>query len=261
MGNQGWPNERCAACGLRAKMNMGAGAGAPLYKRLRPCARCKEVRYCNRECQMKHWKEHKTSCVVPGDKPPPPMAEELRGAVAAQIARRGCYILAHAPGHSEKDPLKPDDPISIHSIGFHEHGAAELCVERFPHRLLQRAGGLLSYVRNERPLDARLRDGERLTVNGLTVVAESVRGEALQRANDDTIVSVRAFYHLKKSDGLVNLVCLTLESEEDMPPDQAARVEAPAGDDDPTKAAEDEAKAAQAAQNAAAQATAAPEAA
>ena len=31
MNNQGWPNERCEACGLRAKLNMGAGANAPLY--------------------------------------------------------------------------------------------------------------------------------------------------------------------------------------------------------------------------------------
>ena len=29
MNNQGWPNERCEACGLRAKLNMGAGANAP----------------------------------------------------------------------------------------------------------------------------------------------------------------------------------------------------------------------------------------
>ena len=30
MNNQGWPNERCEACGLRAKLNMGAGANAPM---------------------------------------------------------------------------------------------------------------------------------------------------------------------------------------------------------------------------------------
>ena len=112
MNNQGWPDERCAACGLKAKLNMGCGSGEPLYIRLRPCSRCKEVRYCNRECQLKHWKAgHKNVCVKAGDKPPPPMAEELRTAVAAQIAKRGCYILAHAPGHSGDAPLGPDDAL------------------------------------------------------------------------------------------------------------------------------------------------------
>ena len=94
MNNQGWPNERCEACGLRAKLNMGAGANAALYIRLRPCARCKEVRYCNRECQRKDWPRHRKNCVVPGDKPPPPMDSDLRVAVQGQIKQRGCYIMA-----------------------------------------------------------------------------------------------------------------------------------------------------------------------
>ena len=34
MNNQGWPNERCEACGLRAKLNMGAGANAVGQARL-----------------------------------------------------------------------------------------------------------------------------------------------------------------------------------------------------------------------------------
>lgn len=29
------------------------------------CARCKNVVYCNRECQEKHWKEHRKECVKP----------------------------------------------------------------------------------------------------------------------------------------------------------------------------------------------------
>lgn len=260
MGNQGWPTERCAAprCGLRAKMNMGAGAGAPLYIRLRPCGRCKELRYCNRECQMKHWKAgHKDECVIPGDKPAPPMAEELRAAVSSQIANRGCYILAHAPGHSEENPLGPEDKISIHTIGFHEHGAPELHVGGLPHRLLQRAGGALAFVRNEKPLDAPLQNDERITVNGLTFRAERVRGESLSRANSDTVVSVRAFYHLKKSDPLVEIIVLELEKEETMPPEMVDAVERPkdgGGEADPTKIAEQRAQAAQDAQNAKAKA-------
>ncbi|KAH8044854.1 serine O-acetyltransferase [Aureococcus anophagefferens] len=182
MNNQGWPDERCATCGLRAKLNMGVKNDGPLYIRLRPCSRCKEVRYCNRECQMKDWKAgHKDKCVVPGDKPPPPMADELRSAVAAQIANRGCYILAHAPGRTREE-LGPDEKINIHTIGFYEHGAAELAIARIPHRLLQRAGGFLAYVRNERPLDQPLKEDEEMTVNGLTFRAAHVKGEALKAA-------------------------------------------------------------------------------
>ncbi|KDR79804.1 hypothetical protein GALMADRAFT_241889 [Galerina marginata CBS 339.88] len=29
---------------------------------LKACARCKSMRYCSRECQVAHWKSHKTSC-------------------------------------------------------------------------------------------------------------------------------------------------------------------------------------------------------
>ena len=31
--------------------------------RLRVCARCRAVRYCSRECQLGHWREHKSECV------------------------------------------------------------------------------------------------------------------------------------------------------------------------------------------------------
>ena len=240
MNNQGWPDERCATCGLRAKLNMGVKNDGPLYIRLRPCSRCKEVRYCNRECQMKDWKAgHKDKCVVPGDKPPPPMADELRSAVAAQIANRGCYILAHAPGRTKEGELGPDEKINIHTIGFYEHGAAELAIARIPHRLLQRAGGFLAYVRNERPLDQPLKEDEEMTVNGLTFRAAHVKGEALKAANADGVVTVRAFYHLKKSDGLVALIQLTLVREGDLPAHAPPEIDGGgASADDPTAAAE-----------------------
>ena len=40
---------RCAACGTE---------GTKLGK----CGRCKAVRYCGRECQLGHWREHKPGC-------------------------------------------------------------------------------------------------------------------------------------------------------------------------------------------------------
>ena len=227
MNNQGWPNERCEACGLRAKLNMGAGANAPLYIRLRPCARCKEVRYCNRECQRKDWPRHRKNCVVPGDKPPPPMDSDLRVAVQGQIKQRGCYIMARA----NKADLKDDDIIQLHTIGFHEHDAPELAIPRLPHRLLQRAGGLLAYVRNERPVDQPLKEGEKVSVNGLHFTASHVKGQRLKDANFLGLVAVRAYYALKQSDSLVRCIELTLESEDEMNDDlkgAMARAEAAA---------------------------------
>lgn len=31
------------------------------------CSRCKAVRYCSRECQKAHWKEHKKVCKAPSN--------------------------------------------------------------------------------------------------------------------------------------------------------------------------------------------------
>eukprot|EP00629_Pelagomonadales_sp_RCC1024_P003650 CAMPEP_0119297042 /NCGR_PEP_ID=MMETSP1329-20130426/50877_1 /TAXON_ID=114041 /ORGANISM="Genus nov. species nov., Strain RCC1024" /LENGTH=261 /DNA_ID=CAMNT_0007297983 /DNA_START=179 /DNA_END=960 /DNA_ORIENTATION=+ len=239
MNNQGWPDERCAKCGLRAKLNMGCKGDGPLYIRLRPCGRCGEVRYCNRECQRAHWKMHKKVCVVPGDKPPPPMDPDLRAAVAAQIEKRGVYILAHASAARPGQKLGPDDMIHVHTIGFFEHGMPELCVPRLPHKLLQRAGGLLSYVRNVRPLDQRLKDGEPITVNGLTFTAQLVTGPQLEEANFGAVSAVRAFYELKKSAPLAQLVELTLVEDGGLDEESQAKLDAhKPKKDDPTLQAE-----------------------
>jgi len=41
-------DEDCVVCGKKAKAT---------------CSRCGEVRYCGRDCQVKHWKaEHKAEC-------------------------------------------------------------------------------------------------------------------------------------------------------------------------------------------------------
>lgn len=33
-----------------------------LAENLKMCGRCKQISYCSRECQTKHWKYHKTQC-------------------------------------------------------------------------------------------------------------------------------------------------------------------------------------------------------
>ncbi len=49
---------------------------------LRPCSRCKLVRYCGTECQAQHWKSsHKKFCVaVEKRKPQPTSTAEVNGA-------------------------------------------------------------------------------------------------------------------------------------------------------------------------------------
>jgi hypothetical protein len=46
---------------------------------LRPCSRCKLVRYCGTECQAQHWKKggHKHNCVAPDLRRPQPMIEKV----------------------------------------------------------------------------------------------------------------------------------------------------------------------------------------
>jgi len=49
----------CPDCG---KEPAAAAAGAVALK---VCSRCKLTSYCSKECQRKHWKEHKTNCPPP----------------------------------------------------------------------------------------------------------------------------------------------------------------------------------------------------
>jgi ankyrin repeat protein len=46
----------CAACGAD-----GGGDAAAAFKK---CARCRDVKYCRKECQRLHWRVHKASCVA-----------------------------------------------------------------------------------------------------------------------------------------------------------------------------------------------------
>lgn len=48
-GSSGGPGRNCSSCGGRATFK---------------CSRCKQVWYCDKTCQMKHWGEHKKLCSV-----------------------------------------------------------------------------------------------------------------------------------------------------------------------------------------------------
>lgn len=53
MGEPPVDNDECANCHRRA------AAGEPSYKR---CGKCKNAYYCSRDCQVGHWRVHKTKC-------------------------------------------------------------------------------------------------------------------------------------------------------------------------------------------------------
>jgi hypothetical protein len=42
----------------------------------RTCGRCKSARYCNRECQVAHWKQHKATCKILSSDPPTAVTED-----------------------------------------------------------------------------------------------------------------------------------------------------------------------------------------
>jgi hypothetical protein len=44
----------CAGCGIKAEALVGG--------KLRECTGCRSVRYCGKECQLKHWPLHKAPC-------------------------------------------------------------------------------------------------------------------------------------------------------------------------------------------------------
>ena len=45
---------------LRTCQNCGKMEGKK--GQLRACSKCKKARYCGRDCQVAHWKEHKKEC-------------------------------------------------------------------------------------------------------------------------------------------------------------------------------------------------------
>lgn len=65
---QTWLEQMRATCG---------SCGAALSKTPASCGRCKQVRYCGKECQTNDWKRHKAGCV--------PHAESLASDIAMKV--------------------------------------------------------------------------------------------------------------------------------------------------------------------------------
>jgi hypothetical protein len=53
-----YPNHLCATCGATKKDGKGE---------LLVCGRCRDRKYCSKECQKRHWKMHKVICTKPAD--------------------------------------------------------------------------------------------------------------------------------------------------------------------------------------------------
>jgi len=68
VGLQQWLEQMRSTCGCCA---------ASLSKNAASCGRCKQVRYCSKECQTKDWKRHKQGCI--------PHAESLAGTIAMKV--------------------------------------------------------------------------------------------------------------------------------------------------------------------------------
>ena len=53
---------------LKKMQCSGCGRARQLQEQFKKCSGCEKVRYCVRECQMQHWKEHKKDCKVKASK-------------------------------------------------------------------------------------------------------------------------------------------------------------------------------------------------
>ena len=54
-------------------------------KKLLTCARCRKTNYCNRQCQAKHWPEHKSGCFSKNER-------QARRDIVKQTTTKSCNV-------------------------------------------------------------------------------------------------------------------------------------------------------------------------
>ena len=59
------------------------------------CTRCEITAYCSRDCQAKHWAEHRSGCAIGDDLPDMPVMARAGLAVAVPAAPEAVRRLAH----------------------------------------------------------------------------------------------------------------------------------------------------------------------
>jgi len=124
----------CVACGATASKH---------------CAACGTVKYCSRECQTSHWKEHKAACRAAAPREADEWTESNRWAKGLKISDRyewlcNCYQMRcdddytwggarAATGRKLSPPrmhVRPSTPLTLHTrhAGRPKEGAHEWCV-------------------------------------------------------------------------------------------------------------------------------------
>ena len=103
--------------------NAGACANCERTEpKMRSCARCGLVKYCGRDCQSAHWKDHKPLCIPKADRVPQPVKSSPRPL--------GAYIDSTNQDEEEcaicLDPLAEDGSTLALPCGHGFHGS---CVE------------------------------------------------------------------------------------------------------------------------------------
>lgn len=81
----------CASCARR-----GADVSAL-------CAQCQTTRYCNRDCQKQHWKEHKKTCVPKGGVAPPKKKAVAASTASASASATAAAVASSSSGSSSAD--------------------------------------------------------------------------------------------------------------------------------------------------------------
>ena len=95
------------------------------------CSRCGLVKYCGKDCQRAHWKEHKPFCIAKADRVPQPPVASLGKSCTEEATHRDmqCAICLDPLGEEELALKLPCDHVFHGScvVGLRARGVAKVC--------------------------------------------------------------------------------------------------------------------------------------